>query len=74
MDMDFITMTDDELIELRQEIDSILANRREAEKKRAIENFEKAFKELKKYVWEVHAEDNEYEIIIDDFKQFYFED
>lgn len=72
--MDFKNMTNDELITIQNVIQMELEERENANKKKAISNFENAFNELNKYIYEISVEDNEYEIIIDNFNQFHFED
>ena len=72
--MDFKNMTNDELITIQNVIQMELEERENANKKKAISNFENAFNELNKYIYEISVEDNEYEITIDNFNQFHFED
>lgn len=74
--MDFKNMTNDELITIQNVIQMELEERENANKKKAISNFENAFNELNKYIHEISVEDNEllYEITIDNFNQFHFED
>lgn len=67
-------MTNDELITIQNVIQMELEERENANKKKAISNFENAFNELNKYIYEISVEDNEYKIIIDNFNQFHFED
>ena len=68
-------MTNEELIALRKAINETLAKREEEETKEVIENFRKAFEEVKKVVYEIRVgeewADNCY--YIEDFKQFHFD-
>ena len=68
-------MTNEELIALRKLINETLAEREKAKANEAIENFRKAFEEVKKVVYEIRVgeewEDNCY--YIEDFKQFHFD-
>ena len=68
-------MTNEELIALRNEVDKLLEERKEAKTNEAIENFRKAFEEVKKVVYQIRVgdewEDNCH--YIDSFEQFYFD-
>lgn len=68
-------MTNEELIALRKEVNKILADREEEKTNKAIENFRKAFEEVRKVVYEIRVgeewEDNCY--YIDNFNQFHFD-
>ena len=68
-------MTNEELITLRKLIDKTLAEREKAKVNEAIENFRKAFEEVKKVVYEIRVgeewEDNCH--YIEDFEQFHFD-
>ena len=50
-------MTDEELIALRKVINETLTDRKETKVKEAIENFRKAFEELKEIVYEISVGD-----------------
>jgi len=68
-------MTNEELIAVRNEIDKILVDRKEAKAKEAIDNFRVAFEEVKKVVYEIRvgeewADNCHY---IEDFEQFHFD-
>ena len=71
----YTEMTNEELIALRKEINKILSDREKAKANEAIENFRKAFEEVKKVVYEIRVgeewEDNYH--YIEDFKQFHFD-
>lgn len=68
-------MTNEELIALRKEINEILSDREREKVDKAIENFRKAFEEVKKVVYEIRVgeewEDDCY--YIENFKQFHFD-
>ena len=68
-------MTNEELIALRKEINKILVDREEEKANKAIENFRKAFEEVKKVTYEIRVgeewEENCY--YIDNFNQFHFD-
>lgn len=68
-------MTNEELIALRKEVNKILADREKEKADEAIENFRKAFEELKKVVYEIRVgeewQDNCY--YIERFSEFHFE-
>ena len=49
-------MTNEELIALRNEVNEILAEREKERTNEAIENFHKAFEELKKVIYEMRIE------------------
>lgn len=68
-------MTNEELIALRKMINETLAEREKAKANEAIENFRKAFEEVKKVVYEIRvgeewADNCHY---IEDFEQFHFD-
>lgn len=68
-------MTNEELIALRKVINETLAEREKAKANEAIENFRKAFEEVKKVVYQIRvgeewADNCHY---IEDFNQFYFD-
>ena len=68
-------MTNEELIALRKVINEILAEREKEKVDKAIENFRKAFEEVKKVVYEIRvgeewADNCHY---IEDFEQFHFD-
>ena len=68
-------LTNEELIALRNEVDKILVERKEAKTNEAIENFRKAFEEVQKVVYEIRvgeewADNCHY---IEDFEQFHFD-
>ena len=68
-------MTNEELIALRKVINEILAEREKEKANKAIENFRKAFEEVKKVVYEIRvgeewADNCHY---IEDFEQFHFD-
>ena len=68
-------MTTEELIALRNEVNKILVDREEEKANKAIENFRKAFEEVRKVVYEIRVgeewADNCY--YIDNFNQFHFD-
>ena len=68
-------MSNEELIALRKEINKILGDREKEKAKEAIENFRKAFEEVKKVVYEISVggewEDKYY--CIENFDDFNFE-
>lgn len=68
-------MTNEELIALRKEINEILGKREEAKANEAIENFRKAFEELKEVVYEIRVGEEWRDncCYIEDFEQFYFD-
>lgn len=72
--MDFKKMTNDELITMQNVIQMELEERKKADKRKVISNFENAFNELKKYVWSIEVEDCDNVVIINNFDQFHFED
>lgn len=72
--MDFKNMTNDELITMQNIIQMELEERKKADKRKVISNFENAFNELKKHVWSIEVEDYDNVIIINNFNQFHFED
>jgi len=68
-------MTNEELIAVRKAINEILAEREEEKVNKAIENFRKAFEEVKKVVCEIRvgeewADNCHY---IEEFEQFHFD-
>ena len=71
----YTEMTDEELIALRKAINETLAERKETKVNEAIENFRKAFEELKEVVYEISVGDEWADdcYCIEDFKQFNFE-
>lgn len=73
--MDFKSMTNDELITLQNTIRTELKKREEEKAHEAIENFRKAFEEVKKVVYEIRVEEgwNDDYYCIEDFEQFHFE-
>ena len=67
-------MTNVELIALRNEIDKILEERRNEKRDEAIDNFHKAFKEIRELCIGVSVSDyNNEEVSIENFDDFYFE-
>lgn len=68
-------MTNEELLALRKEIHETLAEREEEKTKKAIENFRKAFEEVKKVVYEIRVGED-WDInchYIENFNQFHFD-
>lgn len=68
-------MTNEELIALRKAINETLAEREKAKANEAIENFRKAFEEVKKVVYQIRvgeewADNCHY---IEEFEQFHFD-
>ena len=68
-------MTNEELVALRKAINETLAEREKEKANKAIENFRKAFEEVKKVVYEIRVgeewEDNCH--YIEEFEQFHFD-
>jgi hypothetical protein len=68
-------MTNEELIALRKEVNKILADREKEKVDKAIENFRKAFEEVKEVTYEIRVgeewRDNCY--YIEHFDEFHFE-
>ena len=68
-------MTNEELIAIRKEVNKILADREKEKVDEAIENFRKAFEEVKKVTYEIRVgeewQDSCY--YISDFDDFHFE-
>jgi len=73
--MDFKNMTNDELITIQNTVRMELKRREEIKANEAIENFRKAFEELKKVVYEIRVEEGYSDdcYYIEDFEQFHFE-
>lgn len=71
----YAEMTNEELLALREEVNKILADREKEKVDKAIENFRKAFEEVKKVVYEISVgkewEDNF--CYIESFDQFNFD-
>lgn len=71
--VDVTKMTDEELDAIRKEVNKILNDRREERRNEAIDNFRKAFEEVKKFVNDIYVEDYESAISISYFDDFNFD-
>lgn len=70
-------MTNDELYEIRDNINTILEKRADKKKEEAIEKFRVAFNEVKQLFYEIYVGDpcgTEPSYYIDEFAEFHFEE